>query len=521
MKGICNNNNNMFIPNEYHHAIQRFLENCDRNLIIKAGPGCGKTTTLKYVVVKVLLLILKALGACIAFNYKNADDLKKAIENNRVNCSTVHAMLKGCFARHVRVKVESEARFDTYKKRWVPASTGKSQAIAEILMADCTASQRAAACRLVSLAKSQAIGLPGYAPIEDRSAWQKIMDSHSIDNNNDEGFDLIEFSQILMRATLKETATIDFDDMIYMALYLNLPLPNLDFLCFDEGQDCTPIQLEFLSRLAKLGTRIVIVGDPNQAINIFAGAMPKALEIAQQQLNAEVLPLPVSYRCSKVAAQLANEIFPDSIIPGPNALDGTVTTTTWGEFESTVPSLSYGDGVLARAHKYLLPLALRLMRDGKKFSYKGISDTVARMDRMLYHNKSRGGLAEIRKGIIEYQEDAEDRYATQSGKIPAWLQQAREITDCLAILLAAAENDGGNVDTVKDYLKTLLGAEKCFDGPALASGHASKGMEYNQTFLIGPLRSPLAKTDDELHAEACVEYVMLTRSKQNITKVQV
>jgi superfamily I DNA/RNA helicase len=515
-----------FITTPYHTAISDYLHETDGNLIVNASPGSGKTTTSIRIIITSLIKELArdartVIGAYIAFNKKNADEAAAKISDPRVKASTVHAFMLGCLRGKAKVETDQEPNS---RNGW-RKSIGKTMRITESLMPDedgHTGARRAQVCKLVDLAKSQAMGLPGYADISDRPAWEKIIATYSNNNNNDDDdFDIIEWAQVVMRATLRDKEHADFIDMIYMPLFLGLPLPDVKFVVYDEGQDCTPLMLEMLIRLSNLGVRIVLVGDTNQGINLFMGARPGALDFAREKLNASSLPLPVSYRAPKLIAEAANGIFPNSIIAADGAAEGSITTTTYAEFlDSAVPGLSRNDGVIARAHKYLIPLALQLMKGGREFSYKGIAETVDLMTKMLYHN-NKGTLTDIRRGILEYQDAMEDRYTSSSGKMPAWLVRKREITDCLGIVLASVESDGGDIETVKKYLKTLSSAERCFSGPTLATIHASKGGEWRNVYIVGPPRSPLATTEDEIKAEACVEYVAITRALENLICVTV
>lgn len=525
MRGLDNNNNEtktMFIPTKYHEAIKSFILETPNHLIIEAGPGSGKTATVKNVIIPTLLTIL-ATGGCLAFNTKNAGELKEAIKNPFVECSTVHSALLKCLKKTVpslRVEVEKEAGKD-FRGVYRKATVGKCQALADAMFPDASASERASACRLVSLAKNNAIGLPGYPAISDRAAWQEISERHSINNNNESSdYDIIEMGIEILKESVANKWAADHDDMIYMVLYLTGFLPNWDFLVYDEGQDATPLQAEFLSRMAKRGCRVIVVGDGHQSINMFAGAMQESLTVVAEMIGAKKLPLPVSYRCSKAAAILANQVFPGSVIPGPNAKEGTTTTMDWIEFISGMEGADIETGVLSRVHRFLLPLALDMIRNGREFRYKGIIDTVTKMERMLYHNaKASGNLSDIRRSLTEYQNNLEDKYLASGKPTPKWVVQAGEITDCLCILLVAVEKNGGDMQQVKHYLTKLSEAEKCFRGPTLSSIHAAKGLEWPNVYIIGAMRSTLATTESELYAEQCAEFVAVTRSSENIILV--
>ena len=58
---------------------------------------------------------------------------------------------------------------------------------------------------------------------------------------------------------------IDFDDMIWIPLVENFPLPQFDVLFVDEAQDFNEMQRQMILRCIG-NNRVVIVGDRNQAI---------------------------------------------------------------------------------------------------------------------------------------------------------------------------------------------------------------------------------------------------------------
>lgn len=509
---------------QYHTAIWEFLLNGTKNLIINAGPGSGKTWSIKNLVVPALIQTGSMSIGCIAFNSKNAAELKAAISHPSVECSTVHSALWNRlkrFKHKIRVEVEKEAGFNKYYKRFEKATKGKTQNIADMLYPDEKESVKAAACRLVSLLKMNAFELPGYASINDVQAIAEVMERHSINNNNDDedSEGIVGIAQQVFQASIRATGSADYDDMIYLTLYLNAPLPDWDALAYDEGQDMKPADLEFLTRMKKKGCRIVVVGDTRQGINFFTGSMQSALEIGAERLEAETFPLPVSYRCSKIAAELANEVFPGSVIPGPNAKDGETTDIPWDEFLSVMDKAGKEVAALSRVHRFLIPLALSMIKQTREFRYKGIADTVHRMNRMLYNAaKQTGDLCDIRQTLVEYQNQLEDKYADKP-QLPKWVTQAGEITDCLSILLATVKMDGGDMDTVKRYLKALENAEKSTNGPTLSTIHAAKGGEWPNVYILGPTESPLAVTEAELYAEKCLSFVAFSRSSENLYRV--
>lgn len=515
-----------FITTQFHTAIATAIKT-GNNVIVKAGPGSGKTTSIKHVFVPALLSLGLMSGGAIAFNYKNAMDLKAAINSPFIACSTVHSALFGCLKSFMRVKVEvaSKAGFNKFKKRYMPAMPGKAEIILQAVLADKKSDFKNTGdvLRLVSLMKANALGLPGYPAINDTNAINAIISAHGLITANNDGTlpdssELIDLAVSVFEASLKATATVDFDDQIYFALYFNAPLPDWKFLVYDEGQDIKPIELEFLKRMDARGCQLVIVGDSDQAINQFTGCLSDALTDASNMLNAQVLPLPVSYRCSFTSASLANEIFPDSVIAWEGAKQGNTFQTDFPSFVQTLQEMDNSHGILSRTHKNIMPLALQFLAKKKEFTYKGIADLVSKMERMLYHNaKKSANLVDIIRGLQEYQAELESKHVNAStGAIKPWVIAVGETTESLCGLLAYCNEQGENLDHAKQYLKQLANCDKASNGPTLSTLHASKGLQWNDVYLLGELTSALAKTEEQVRAETCLKFVGVTRSSENV-----
>ena len=83
----------------------------------------------------------------------------------------------------------------------------------------------------------------------------------------------------------KDTQSVDFTDMLEMGLR---DLPSCPgepaVICVDEAQDLTPLQWRILHQWAEHTERVIIAGDPAQALYGFAGAGPEELlsEIPQE-----------------------------------------------------------------------------------------------------------------------------------------------------------------------------------------------------------------------------------------------
>jgi superfamily I DNA/RNA helicase len=515
----------MFILTPDHKTIQNAIET-GMPAIVAAGPGSGKTTTISELIVPALLKQDKKGGA-IAFNSKNAKALEVAINRPlNVACATTHSTLLKSLKMAVNgLKIAVTSKGGFFKGRRTAPTVDKVIRLCDEMFKDVKDFDFSLAIKLVSLMKANALGIAGYPAINDRSAINQIVLDHSLSGEGENAGAIvdksIDYAIQLMEASIKEYAVANYDDMIYMTIKSDCQLPEWDFLVYDEAQDIKPIEFEFIKRMAANGCQIIAVGDSFQAINHFTGCMGDSLTSIAELLKVNKLPLRTSYRCSIAAAELANSIFPNSVIPWDGAKQGSIENTSFDEVQSLVEAMDFNHGILSRVHKNLIGMALKLLSQKKAFTYKGIANLVEKMEKMLWHaSKVNKDLGTIRKNLTEYQAMLEDKFVNANGAIAPWVIRNGETVDALTLLLAHCEGEGKTIDDAKDYLKTLADMEKPSSGPCLSTIHSAKGGQWENVYLVGALTSPLAKSEQQLFAEQCLAYVAYSRSSDKIVMVE-
>jgi hypothetical protein len=524
-----------FIKTPEHLTIEAAIGK-GSNTLVNSGPGTGKTTCIEKLIVPIVLKLHKGNGAAMALNQANAKALEVAIKSPRIGCATVCATLWRVYRAAnptAKVQVFAKAGYDRFK-RWKPAQPDKMDLLVESNFAEEVGNgvDFSHALTLVGHAKRAAFGIVGHPAIDDRAAWEVLAKRHlrfEVENDDaetaiDEAIaSSITYGIQLLKLSNADYMRLNFDDQLYLPMLRNTKLPDLDFIIYDEFQDVKPIEVEYLRRYNAKGAQIIGVGDPKQYAYEFAGALFNAFQQVSAELNMTVCDMRTSWRCSHAAAHLANGVFPDAVIPAPNAKIGAESTMAYADLFDKVGELNGAHGLLSRTHKNLMPAALKLLAARKPFWYKGVRDLVQRMERMMYHHATKKevtDLSVIRKNLTEYQNECEVKYVTAGGNLPRWVISQSEVVDSLALLLANCEMAGEGLACVKSYLKALADSErKTLDGPALCTIHVSKGLEWPNVYVIGPCQSTLARTDEQLYAEKCLEFVAYSRSSENVTIV--
>lgn len=106
---------------------------------------------------------------------------------------------------------------------------------------------------------------------------------------------------------LKKNNMIDYDDMLIEFLKLN-DTPIFNHILIDEFQDTNYLQMQVLSKLITKKSHVFVVGDPDQSIYRFRGAMPSVIHRFVKYYQAKVLTLDMNYRSDKYILSIANQL---------------------------------------------------------------------------------------------------------------------------------------------------------------------------------------------------------------------
>ena len=216
-------------------AIFDCIENNENHLIVNAGAGTGKTTTI---IEAANRLPNGVKAAFLAFNKSIAEELGEKLPSS-MEARTFHSF---GFAAIRNAGIRT--KYNGYKVNNI---------IKDLLGSDFHV---APLKRLVSLIKGSRMEYKNNI-----SGIISIMDEYNIRFNSDrEERIAIENIPKIMEVCKAQTNIIDFDDMIWLPLVNNYPFPKYDVLFVDEAQDFNEAQREMLSRCVNNG-RFVIVGD--------------------------------------------------------------------------------------------------------------------------------------------------------------------------------------------------------------------------------------------------------------------
>ena len=372
--------------------------------------------------------------------------------------------------------------------------------------------------KLVSFAKLEGFGFFGDRQIGDTSAWYAVADHYDLgDFDETNQLDtVIEAAQHIYRESLAQTDIVDFDDMILFPLVKNLRVKfQRDLLIVDEAQDTGRARQALVRKFVKPTGHMLVVGDDRQGIYGFAGAQADALDRLIQDLNMKVLPLTISWRCSKAVIAEAQKIVPD-IEAAPDAIEGEVLRMAAlpDTFEKT-------DAILCRNTAPLITTAYALLRKGVACKVEGreIGTGLARMI-------NRWKLTTIDAFLKKL--DAYREREVQKALAANRESKANEVNDRCDTLVhlcnICIDRKQTAIQDVRDLIDSLFGDDVTAQGLlTLCTYHRSKGREWDHVYLVEHSKrcpSPWAKQDWQKHQEANLAYVAITRAKKTLAYVE-
>lgn len=481
-----------------------------RNLIVRARAGTGKTSTiveaLKYAPEKKICLA--------AFNKVIAEDLKERVPP-WVDVRTLHS-LGLAFIRRAFPKVRIDAKGN---RAWFLTDWGihhfeqMTFAIADVeLPAPDQDTRRNIVIMHTFLRERCALQIRKFDPdVQDIAFMAGIEAVLSAADVNYELAGNWAFSHCAHAATLaawqamQDTEEIDFADMLFLPLALNLVRPVYDLMVVDEAQDMTRQQLDLA--LAACVGRVILVGDDKQAIYGWRGADSGCLDRLKKQLMADELPLTVTYRCPKRVVKVAQQFVPDirhSELANPGIAKENV------EMDFLLANVAPGDFVLSRTNIDLIDLYWRIVNQGEPAILRG-GDVGQRALRILksfgvntlprvehacntWIREQRENIlatahlltTEQRSGVERVYNDTKQTIAL----LDAFRQKARDYTHLLHLIKSSF------TDAVSQNAITF------------STVHKAKGLETDNVWLLG---ETFSAQDDE---ERNICYVAVTRARK-------
>ena len=463
---------------EQQEEIWSEIENGDSHIIVNAGAGCGKTFTI---VEGANRLPSGTTSAFLAFNKSIATELAERLPAE-VEAKTFHSFGFAAI-RSAGIKT----KMNNFKVNNI---------VKDLLGADF---HIAPVKKLVSLIKGSLIDGT------DTQAILSLIDEYNIQFPSDREERLtIEAIPAILTMCKTQTHLIDFDDMIWLPLVNDYPLPTYDVMFVDEAQDFNEAQRELISRCVN-GGRCIIVGDRNQAIYGFRGADSNSIGMFVDRLEKKAtrqikhFPLSISWRCPNEVVKEANRYVAD-FHAHEDAINGTVIVNAGFNPQAN-------DMVLCRYNAPLVSAFYDLISAGKsayvlgRDMTKGLINAVQKITK----NNQMGTKEFLDLFMTDYQITLERLYSQGKDNQALALEDKK---DCIMIFVDKATTVGGIIEEIKRVFDCNDNGEIM-----LSTVHKAKGLEADNVYILATERMPHPKGGNE---ENNICYVAITRAKKNL-----
>jgi superfamily I DNA/RNA helicase len=327
----------------------------------------------------------------------------------------------------------------------------------------------------------------------------------------------------VLKSSLSPMKIISWDDMIYLPLKLNIPIPRKELQIIDESQDLNRMQ-QALMLLA--GERIMFVGDRRQAIYAFAGADSESMDrfggfLADSPRGLRTLNLTVTRRCSKAVVEEAQKIVKEFEAHADNK-DGAIKSAKYPMSEqwdkTYLPLVKPGDMVLCRVNAPLVSQCFRFIEKDIKAIILGRkigSGLITLLNKA--HTEDCDRLKLWLQEWYEKEVDLEERK-----KHPSELRMIalRDKFNCLNSFANRCET----VEKMRTKINEIFTDNRKAPAVRCSSIHKSKGLEAEQVFLLQPkgasIPHPMARTKEAQLQEWNLKYIAITRAIEDFYYVK-
>lgn len=471
-------------PTLEQSAIVDAAKTTQDNLLISALAGAAKTSTLE--------LIAKAITGIpilsLAFNKRIAEEMAARLPSH-VNSRTMNSVGHRVWAKTINRKLVVDTRKTyTFMREAVDELKGGDKEEAFELFSD--------TIKMIGRAKVQ-----GYLPDDKYEGIPRLVTSEEFFLSfEDEPTELQMYlvnKGIVASVKTAYDGQIDYDDQILMPTLFGGDFPRYPLVLIDEAQDLSPLNHEMLSRLVT--KRVIAVGDEHQAIYGFRGAEADSMSLLQDRFSMRRMPLSISFRCPIEIVKLARKHAPTMQWPDWAKPGSVRTLAHWTEAD--IPDKA---AIISRNNAPLFKLALDLLRQGRGIKLVG-TDLGPQLIKTL---KKLGPESMLQPEVLTAIDKWEEKKLVKSRSPGAVSDKA----DCLRVFASF----GQTLSAAIAYAEHLFAT----DGPIqLLSGHKAKGLEWNNVFHLDPWRIPSkwAKGEKERGQESNIEYVINTRTRENLT----
>lgn len=458
-------------PTPEQEAIITAVRQAETPIMVNAMAGCAKTTSLE--------LLSKSLPMrptlAVAFNVKIKKELEKRLPKH-FEILTLNGLGHRAWGKAInrRCTVNTNKLFNSMKEAFGKDAQKEQFSVVSALVRG---------ARQSGLIPSSIPQYSGRIP-DDWNAWQEIGDSRYVDVSEESIYLARKTLSLMIQKSF--AGEIDYDDQIYMSTMFGGVFPRFPISLVDEAQDLSPLNHIQLARSS--ADRIIVCGDPRQAIYAFRGADSSSME-SLRLLRSDWIdrPLSMTFRCPKLIVSRQQEHAPgfNAHSTAPEGELHDLRARPWSIAD--IEQLSEGApiAILCRNNAPIIAAALRIIRSGRGCTVLGseIGKSLVTLSKKIIPDD--GTSAETCVELIRAWAERETSLARANEKEER-VAIIRDRAECLLAVI-----DSGNARSAGD-LRNILGSmfQKENLRITLSTGHKSKGLEWPYVVHLDAHRIP-------------------------------
>ncbi|MBB5081281.1 UvrD-helicase domain-containing protein [Nonomuraea endophytica] len=443
-----------------------------KNLVIEAGAGAGKSSTLKMCAATTR----GRKGLYLAYNKSIQADAAKSFPPD-VTCKTAHSLAFGAVGRLYarRLKAPRMRAFDIAKALKInePIRVNdlliSPQMLARVVMVTVARFCQSGYTEITNQPVPRLTGLDDYdtmavlrtvVPPLAAAAWADIR---------------------------RTDGRLPFSHDAYLKIWsLSEPRLPYDYVLLDEAQDSNPPVISIVE--GQRNAQKIIVGDSAQSIYGWRGSVN-----AMASFDGVRLTLSQSFRFGEAVAEEANKWL--------DLLDAPLRLTGFDQINSRLDELPDPDAILCRTNAATLRQAVEQMEAHRRVAIVGGGSQIKSLAEAAIQLKAGAGCAHP------------ELFAFQTwGQVQDYVEQEESGSD-LAPMVRLIDQFGP--DEIISLIEGLAAEDRA--DVVLSTAHKSKGREWHRVRIADDFPEPKRTADDKpgkvSAADAMLAYVTVTRAQ--------
>ncbi|MEV4748967.1 UvrD-helicase domain-containing protein [Streptosporangium sp. NPDC049248] len=452
----------------------------DKNLVVEAGAGSGKTTTLK----AAAKAAPNRKGLYIAYNKSIQVEAAKSFPSS-VTCKTAHGLAYGAIGKHYarrlkqpRMRAEQVARILRINEPFYTTEGIISpEHIARIVMATVNKFTNSKYRNILS---QPVPWQPGFDSKEVRDLLAK---------------EIPPLAQRVWDDIRDRNGRLPFTHDCYLKMWsLTGPQLPYEYVMLDEAQDSNPPVSLIVE--GQRNAQKILVGDSAQAIYGWRGA-----EDAMANFDGVRLALSQSFRFGSAVADEANKWL--------EYIDAPLRLTGFDQINSRIVPVAEPDAILCRTNAKTISEAMAAMKNGRRVALVGDSKAI-------------GPIKSLAEAAIQLKAGAgcshPELFAFQTwGDLQDYVENEEAGRD-LAPFVKLIDEHGA--DVIIDICGRFVSEDRA--DLVLSTAHKAKGREWHRVKVADDFAEPKKTDDGSLgtipRADAMLAYVTVTRAQYELDR---